>query len=63
MRKSPPRRSCFADVTRAREVLGFTAEHTFEAGLPGLIEWCRGVSAVDRGQQSLDELRSKGLVV
>jgi dTDP-L-rhamnose 4-epimerase len=56
-------RHCFADVTRAREVLGFTAEHTFEAGLPGLIEWCRGVSAVDRAQQSLDELRSKGLVV
>lgn len=56
-------RHCFADVTRARDVLGFTAQHTFEEGLPLLIAWCRGVSAVDRGEQSLDELRAKGLVV
>jgi dTDP-L-rhamnose 4-epimerase len=55
-------RHCVADPSRAREVLGFEAAHTFEEGLPTLIDWCRGQHVEDRVDVSLKELQSRGLV-
>jgi dTDP-L-rhamnose 4-epimerase len=55
-------RHCIADPTRARDVLGFQSERTFEQGLPALIEWCKGEKPVDRVEASLAELKEKGLV-
>jgi dTDP-L-rhamnose 4-epimerase len=55
-------RHCYADVTLAREWLGFVAEHRFEDAVDNLIEWCRAANAADRVAASLGELRRYGLV-
>jgi dTDP-L-rhamnose 4-epimerase len=55
-------RHCFADLSRARELLGFEAERTLAAGLPELAEWVALQTADERGDQALAELRAHGLV-
>lgn len=35
-------RHCFADITRARQVLGYAPRHTLETGLVELAEWLAG---------------------
>jgi dTDP-L-rhamnose 4-epimerase len=54
-----------ADITRARETLGFAPRVTLEQGFSELIEWARTSpdSAVDMFDRALDELRQKGLLV
>ena len=55
-------RHCFADITRAREVLGYEPQVTFEKGLAELAEWLRGRVAVDRVDAATEELSSRGLL-
>jgi dTDP-L-rhamnose 4-epimerase len=55
-------RHCIADPRRAEAVLGFRARHTFESGLPSLIEWCRTAPTRDLVETSLHELRRQDLV-
>ena len=55
-------RHCFADTTRARELLGFEAAVTLEDGLPGLLEWVSRQSVEERGDEALEGLRRAGLV-
>lgn len=55
-------RHCFADVRRARDVLGFEAEIGFEEGLRELVDWLASESAVDLTSTALSELASRGLV-
>jgi dTDP-L-rhamnose 4-epimerase len=55
-------RHCFADLSRARELLGFEPERTLAAGLPELAEWVARQTADERGDQALAELRAHGLV-
>lgn len=55
-------RHCFADVTRAREVLGFVPQEDFAAGLSELAEWLAGEVAIDRVDQATEELARRGLV-
>jgi dTDP-L-rhamnose 4-epimerase len=54
-----------ADITRAKEALGFTPKVTLEQGFSELIEWARttGDVAVDFFDRALDELKQKGLLV
>jgi dTDP-L-rhamnose 4-epimerase len=54
-------RHCFADVTRAREALGFEAEVPFEQGLAELAEWLEGQAATDRFEEAAAELDRRGL--
>ena len=54
-------RHCYADVSRAREVLGFQAGITFEDGVAELCDWVEAQSAVDRVDQATDELQRRGL--
>jgi dTDP-L-rhamnose 4-epimerase len=54
-------RHCFADVTRAREALGFEAEVELEAGLAELAAWLEGQPAEDRFDEAAAELGSRGL--
>ncbi len=54
-------RHCFADVTRARGVLGFEAEVPFEQGLAELAEWLEGQAATDRFDEAAAELDRRGL--
>ena len=56
-------RHCFADVTLAGELLGFTAERTLADGLPELAEWVAHQAVVrEGGDEALAELRAHGLV-
>jgi dTDP-L-rhamnose 4-epimerase len=55
-------RHCFADVSRARDVLGFEAQIDFDEGLRELVDWLASEPAVDLTATALDELASRGLV-
>jgi dTDP-L-rhamnose 4-epimerase len=55
-------RHCFADVSRARELLGFEARTALDDGLPELAEWMARSVVPERGDAALAELRSHGLV-
>jgi dTDP-L-rhamnose 4-epimerase len=55
-------RHCFADVSRARELLGFEAGTTLDDGLPELAAWVARNVVAERGDAALAELRSRGLV-
>ena len=55
-------RHCFADTTRARDVLGFTARTTLDDGLPELVAWVAGQTAIESGDAALETLRRAGLV-
>jgi dTDP-L-rhamnose 4-epimerase len=54
-------RHCRADVTLARELLGFEARVPFADGMRGLLEWLRGQHAVDKIEDATSELAARGL--
>jgi dTDP-L-rhamnose 4-epimerase len=56
-------RHCFADISLAREVLGWTPKITLEHGLEDLASWLEGQTAVDRGMEARAELAARGLMV
>ncbi|MCU0626987.1 MAG: NAD-dependent epimerase/dehydratase family protein [Gemmatimonadaceae bacterium] len=55
-------RHCFADVTRAADVLGFRAERRFRDGLAELAEWVASQEAHDHVGEARRELEQRGLV-
>jgi dTDP-L-rhamnose 4-epimerase len=55
-------RHCFADTSRARELLGFGASRRIEDGLPELAEWVSRQQVDERGDAALADLRAHGLV-
>src|SRR5690606_13536875 len=54
-------RHCFADVRRARAVLGFEAETPLDVGVAELIDWVEDQVAHDRSGEMLAELERRGL--
>jgi dTDP-L-rhamnose 4-epimerase len=54
-------RHCFADNTRAENVLGYRPRVFLEDGLTELAEWLEGQMAVDRIAEASAELASRGL--
>jgi len=54
-------RHCFADVSLAREILGFEARVALDDGIAELAEWLVGRSAVDRVDEATQELARRGL--
>ncbi|QGW64553.1 SDR family NAD(P)-dependent oxidoreductase [Lysobacter soli] len=54
-------RHCFADITLARELLGYAPRVTLEQGLAELVEWMQDQQAVDRVDVAAAELASRGL--
>jgi len=56
-------RHCFADVSLARELLGFEARIELEEGMRELAEWLEGRVAVDRVDVAANELAARGLTV
>ena len=54
-------RHCFADVTLAREALGFEAAVQLEDGMAELAEWLEGQDATDRFDEAAAELTQRGL--
>jgi dTDP-L-rhamnose 4-epimerase len=56
-------RHCFADIERAREVLGYEPRVALEDGLRELAEWVEGQTAADRVEEASAELSARGLTV
>jgi dTDP-L-rhamnose 4-epimerase len=56
-------RHCFADITRARTVLGYQPRMLLEDGLGELAEWVRNQTADDRVAHASRELAMRGLTV
>jgi dTDP-L-rhamnose 4-epimerase len=56
-------RHCFADITRARDILGYAPNVNLDDGLMELAAWLEGQAAVDRVAQASAELASRGLTV
>jgi dTDP-L-rhamnose 4-epimerase len=54
-------RHCFADVTLAREALGFEAGVALEDGMAELAAWLEGQVATDRFDEAAAELKERGL--
>src|SRR5215213_4701542 len=54
-------RHCFADVSLAREKLGFEAELPLEEGMAELAAWLEGQVATDRFDEAAAELTERGL--
>lgn len=56
-------RHCFADISLARQVLGYQPEVTLEAGLAELAGWLEGRMAADMVAQAHAELAARGLTI
>jgi dTDP-L-rhamnose 4-epimerase len=54
-------RHCFADISLARELLGYEPRVALEDGMAELAEWLGGQTAVDRVDAAQDELARRGL--
>ena len=52
---------CYADQTRARQLLGIEPQVSLEAGLQEFVAWARNQQSVDLYQQTVDELQRHGL--
>jgi dTDP-L-rhamnose 4-epimerase len=50
-------RSCYADVRRARDLLGFSAQVPLEEGVKELARWVLAQTSVDRAREALEELQ------
>ncbi len=56
-------RHCFADISKARTMLGYQPEVDFEAGLRELSEWLERQIVIDHGIHTSRELEERGLTV
>jgi dTDP-L-rhamnose 4-epimerase len=56
-------RHCFADISKARSVLGYEPRVGLEAGLTELAGWLEGKAAIDRVAHARAELAARGLTV
>lgn len=56
-------RHCFADVTLARDVLGYQPRVALEEGMTELASWLEGQTAMDRVAEACAELSTRGLTV
>ena len=55
-------RHCFADITRARTLLGYEPAVSFEDGAAELVDWVRNRLAADYVDRSIAELEARGLI-
>ncbi|WP_119678836.1 NAD-dependent epimerase/dehydratase family protein [Indioceanicola profundi] len=56
-------RHCFADIGKARALLGYEPQVTQEEGMAELAEWLSGQVCVDRVDEASKELAMRGLTV
>ena len=55
-------RNCFADISKARELLGFEPRCDLRGSLGEFVEWVLASEAVDRGPEMRRHLEKRGLV-
>lgn len=56
-------RHCFADISKARAILGYEPKISLEQGLMELAEWLQGQTAEDKVAEARNELSARGLTV
>lgn len=56
-------RHCFADISAAREILGYEPRVPFDEGLRELAGWLEGEVAIDRVAEAHAELAQRGLTL
>jgi dTDP-L-rhamnose 4-epimerase len=56
-------RHCFADIGRARRLLGYEPTVSFDDGVAELVDWLREQRPVDRVEQAHRELAQRGLTL
>jgi dTDP-L-rhamnose 4-epimerase len=56
-------RHCFADISKAKKILGYQPKISLEEGLVELATWLEGQTAEDRVAEAKNELVSRGLTV
>lgn len=56
-------RHCFADISRARQCLGYRPRVSLEKGLADLARWLSSQEVRDHGTKAREELAARGLVV
>ncbi|HEY4087999.1 MAG TPA: NAD-dependent epimerase/dehydratase family protein [Bryobacteraceae bacterium] len=56
-------RHCFADISLAKQLLGWEPVVTLEHGLEDLAQWLESQTSVDRGVEARAELAARGLLV
>jgi len=54
-------RHCFADISQARELIGYEPKVSFENGISELAEWLREQTAEDKAAEMVAELQAFGL--
>ncbi len=54
-------RHCYADISKAKRLLGYAPEVTHEEGFRELAEWLKGQTAEDKAETMLKELGKYGL--
>jgi dTDP-L-rhamnose 4-epimerase len=54
-------RHCYADISLAKQRLGFRPSTTFEDGMGALVDWLKDQDAVDRVDDATRELAARGL--
>ncbi|HHY49165.1 MAG TPA: NAD-dependent epimerase/dehydratase family protein [Alphaproteobacteria bacterium] len=55
-------RNCFADISKARALLGYEPRYRLEQSLGEMAQWVQLAGAIDRGAQMRQELEQRGLV-
>ncbi|EPE96886.1 NAD-dependent epimerase/dehydratase family protein [Rhizobium grahamii] len=55
-------RNCFADISKARELLGFEPQFRLEHSLGPFADWVKRAGAIDRGAEMKRQLEARGLV-
>ena len=55
-------RHCVADISRARDLLGYTPKVSLKEGVPQLLNWVRQQTALDHVPQATSELETRALV-
>ena len=56
-------RHCYADISKAKQLLGYEPQVTLEVGMVELAGWLAGEKAVDRVDEARSELLARGLAV
>ena len=56
-------RHCYADISKAREILGFEPQISHEEGFAELASWLESQNAEDRSEEAARELQSFGISV
>jgi hypothetical protein len=56
-------RHCFANISKAQRLLGYSAQMPIWTGMRELVEWLRTQTATDRVEQHKAELEERGLLV